>query len=365
MDRSSLFREGSMGKHRVKNRIFMAPLTRSRAENPEHAPEDIHAEYYAQRSSAGLIISEATVVSPRGVGFQNVPGIYTEAQTERWKKVTEAVHGKDGKIFMQLWHVGRLSHPDFLGGELPVSASAINPEMDIRTPGGRKPTVTPKELSIPEIERTIEDFALAGRNARKAGFDGVEIHSSNGYLFHQFFSNSSNKRADRYGGSPENNSRILFEVLDAMKAEIPEGDIGIRLNPMMRSMGGISVDETTTGIFEYIIKRLNTYSLAYLHLSRPLIATENEHAIDDVIGHFGKLYHGFVVANSNYDPDSAAKEVASGRADAIAFGRLFIPNPDLPERIRNHWDIAESDPSIYYGGGESGYTDFPFYDAKR
>lgn len=349
-----------MGSLNLANRVFMAPLTRSRATNPELVPTELHAEYYAQRASAGLIITEGTVVSPQGTGYINVPGIYTEAQVEAWKKVTATVHEKDGKIFMQIWHVGRMSHPHFQPeGKAPVAPSAINPNEEVFTSKGKTKTETPRALTTEEIKGIVQDFKNAAANAMKAGFDGVEIHSSNGYLIHQFFSNSSNLRTDEYGGSDENKARFFFEVIDAIKEVMPEDRIGVRLNPMLHHMMGQRVDEQTATTFEYIIKRLNDYNLAYLHLSRPFTPLGKEdYFVHDVIGHFGKLYQGFLVANAGYDAASGEQEVTANRAQAIAYGRPFISNPDLVERIANGWEFAEPNQDTFYTPGAEGYTDY-------
>jgi N-ethylmaleimide reductase len=361
MNQNPLFRPIEMGSQNFSNRIFMAPMTRSRSNNPEQAPTSIHAEYYAQRATAGLLITEGTIVSPRATGYINVPGIFSEKQTEAWKEVTAAVHKKGGRIFMQIWHVGRISHPDFHGGELPVAPSAINPEAEVYTTNGMTRTVTPQALSIPEIKDIVRDFRQAGENAMKAGFDGVEIHASNGYLFHQFFTNCSNQRTDAYGGSDENKARILFEVIEALTDVMPAEKIGVRLNPMLNGGFGITADSKTGKTFEYIVNRLNDYDLAYLHLSRPFQKQDESWFIADVIGHFRKIYRGTLVANGNYDPKSAAEEIASGRADAVAFGRPFIGNPDLVARIENGWELSPPDPKTFYTPGPEGYTDYPVY----
>lgn len=357
-----LFESAQVGATEVKNRVFIAPMTRSRSDNPDAVPTDIHVEYYKQRASSGLIITEGTVVSPRGVGYINVPGIYSDKQVEAWKKVTEGVHEAGGKIFMQIWHVGRISHPSFHNGELPHAPSAINPNMKVFTDKGPQDTVTPKEMTVEEIKTTVQDFKNAAANAMKAGFDGIEIHSSNGYLFHQFFTNCSNKRTDEYGGNDENKTRFFFEVLDAISEVMPLNRVGVRLNPMMHDLMGIKIDEETTKTFEYIITRLNDFDLAYLHLSRPFKdADDNPNFIKDVIGHFRPLYKGFLIANFAYDKESGEAELTSGRADAIAYGKPFISNPDLVERFKNDWPLAEFDNSTFYTPGAKGYTDYPFY----
>jgi N-ethylmaleimide reductase len=343
----------------LANRIFMAPMTRSRSDNTDSLVTERHAKYYAQRASAGLIISEGTVVSEMAVGYVNVPGIYSEKQTEAWKQVTNAVHKKGGHIFAQLWHVGRISHPDLLDGRLPLAPSAINPNKDILTYNGRVKSITPKELSVEEIKNIVNEFKHAAINAIKAGFDGVEIHASNGYLFHQFFNNVSNKRNDEYGGNDRNKSRFLFEVIDALKSVIPVNKIGVRLNPMMHGFSGILVDNQTAGTFNYIVNKLNDYDLAYLHLSKPTKILDEPYFIENVIGHYRKIYKGFLIANGNYNLESAENEIKSKRADAVAFGVPFIANPDLVLRFKNGNPLAEADKNTFYTSGDKGYIDYP------
>ena len=359
-----LLEPASIGGMPVKNRVIMAPMTRSRCDNPEFLTTELHVEYYKQRAGAGLIITEGTVVSPQGRGYINTPGIYSERQTAAWKNVTEAVHQEGGKIFIQIWHVGRISHPDFQDGKLPAAPSAVNPKQKVFTSKGLTDTQTPKALRGDEIKQIVNDFKKAGENAAKAGFDGVEIHSSNGYLFHQFFSSQSNKRTDKYGNSIENKARFFFEVIDALKEVMPENKIGVRLNPMMHGMQGIDVDENTVPVFDYVIKRLNDYTLAYLHLSRPVKVLNEPYFIQDVIGRYRKMYKGFLIANWNYDKDSAEKELAEGRADAVAFGRYFISNPDLVKRFEHNAALTEADQDTFYTPGPKGFTDYPAYDFK-
>ncbi|MGA2091609.1 MAG: alkene reductase, partial [Endomicrobiales bacterium] len=258
----SLLQSYILGGLKLKNRIVMAPMTRNRANNPGNVPTDLMAVYYAQRSSAGLIITEGSPISKRAVGYINTPGIYSPEQVEGWKKVTRAVHAKTGKIFLQLWHVGRISHPDFHAGELPLAPSALNPTMQLYTPLGLKDTVTPQAMSVVDIKKTIQDFRQGAKNAIEAGFDGVEIHASNGYLLHQFFNRGSNIRTDAYGGSIEKRAKILFEVIDEMKKVISVNAIGIRLNPSLHGLYGMSIDAETIKTFDYIVEELNKYKLA-------------------------------------------------------------------------------------------------------
>jgi len=348
-----------IGSMQLPNRIIMAPLTRCRADNEERMPTELHAEYYRQRAGAGLIITEGTVVSAQGIGYINTPGLYSEVQAKAWKQVCQEVHQEGGRIFAQLWHVGRISHPDFHGGKLPVAPSSINPETVIKTPLGRKPTVSPRELTIQDIAQIVNNFQSAALRAKVAGFDGVEIHSSNGYLFHQFFSNSSNKRTDQYGGAPENRSRFLFEVLDAVGNVLPFHRIGARLNPMLHDKTGIFLDKDTLQMFEYITDRLNAYNLAYLHLSRPFFPVTSPYLIKDVPAHFRAIFKGHLMVNGGYDKESAEHVLADGNADSVCFGRPFIANPDLPERVANDHPWATPDPVIFYTQGAEGYTTYP------
>ena len=349
-----------IGDLTLKNRVWMAPMTRSRANNPENKVFDIHTTYYRQRASAGLIISEGSQISSKAVGYINTPGIYTPEQTEAWKQVTQAVHEEGGHIFLQLWHVGRMSHPDFHGGELPVSASATNPNSKSYTPQGFKETVTAKEMTLEEIQQTIQDFKNGAKNAMEAGFDGVEIHSSNGYLLHQFFNATSNFRNDNYGGSIENRARILFEVIDAIKEVMPENRIGVRLNPSLHGVFGTEMDESTIPTFDYIIKRLNEYDLAYLHLSEPFTdVSELPFAEQNIAKRYRPIYHGTLVINNGFDQKKGNQIIEEGLADAVAYGKPFISNPDLPERFAQNADLAEWDQDTFYTPGEKGYTDYP------
>lgn len=356
-----LFQPYNLNGLSLNNRIIMAPLTRSRAANPDNAPtEELHAVYYGQRASAGLIITEGAQVSKQAVGYINTPGIHSEAQVEGWKKVTERVHEQGGKIFIQLWHTGRISHPDFHDGNLPLAPSPINPNTKSFTPEGFKDTVIPKEMTQGDIDQTIEDFAKAAKNAVRAGFDGVEIHSSNGYLFHQFFNGTSNHRTDQYGGSIENRARFFFEVLDALKAEIPEQKIGARFNPSAHGFFGVTMDADTIPTFEYILQKLNDYDLSYVHLSEPFTdVSEVPHAVTNIAKHFRPLYKGTLMINNGFDQEKGNKVIEEGHADLVAFGKLFISNPDLVERFKNDLALADWDKSTFYTPGKKGYIDYP------
>ncbi|MCF1422019.1 alkene reductase [Mangrovimonas futianensis] len=345
----------------LKNRVVMAPMTRSRANNPEKKPtEDLQGLYYQQRASAGLIISEGSQVSEEAVGYINTPGIHSKEQVEGWKLVTDKVHNEGGKIFIQLWHVGRMSHPDFHNGDLPLAPSPINPNAQSYTPEGFKDTVAPKEMTKEDILRTINDFKQAAKNAMEAGFDGVEIHSSNGYLFHQFFNATSNTRIDEYGGSIENRARFFFEVLDAIKEVMPEQKIGARFNPSLNGVFGMTMDEETIPTFEYIIKKLNDYDLAYIHLSEPFTdVSDISYAVTEIAKHFRPLYNGTLIINSNFDQEKGNQVIENGDADLVAYGKPFISNPDLVERFANNLELTEWNQDTFYTPGKEGYTDYP------
>ena len=355
----SLLKPIQVGDLQLKNLVWMAPMTRSRANNPENKVFEIHAEYYQQRASAGLIITEGSQISPQAVGYINTPGIYSGVQTEAWKAVTKAVHDAGGHIFIQLWHVGRMSHPDFHGGELPLSASATNPNSKSFTPHGFKDTVTAKEMTLDEIKHTIADFKNGSKNAMEAGFDGIEIHSSNGYLLHQFFNASSNHRTDEYGGCIENRARILFEVIDAIKEIMPENRIGVRLNPSLNGIFGMTVDEETIPTFDYIVNKLNDYNLAYLHLSEPFTdVSALPFAELNIAKRYRPMYNGTLVINNAFDLEKGNQIIEEGLADAVAFGKPFISNPDLVARFAQHAPLANWDSSTFYTPGEKGYTDY-------
>lgn len=355
-----------MGDLTLKNRVIMAPMTRSRADNKEMAPTDMHTEYYTQRAGAGLIITEGSQVSQEAEGYIYTAGIYNEDQVEGWKKVVKSVHDEGGKIFIQLWHVGRISHPDFHNGDKPLAPSAVNPNEKSFTPDGFKDTVEPKAMSLEDIKRTQEDFVKAAKNAKEAGFDGVEIHSSNGYLFHQFFNTNSNLRTDNYGGSRENRARFLFEVLDKVKEIWPSNRIGLRLNPSLNDIFGIKATQETIPTFDYIIDRLNDYDLAYLHLSEPFNDVSD---IDFLESHIAKryrpIYNGTLMINSNFDQESGNKVIEEGNADLVAYGKLYISNPDLAERFALNVPMTEWDKDTFYTQGKEGYTDYPKYKMQK
>jgi len=357
----SLLQPIKIGDLDLKNRVIMAPMTRSRADNPEKAPTaELQGKYYQQRASAGLIISEGSQISEKAVGYVNTPGIHTQKQIEGWKEVTKMVHDEEGKIFLQLWHVGRISHPDFHNGDLPHAPSAINPEAKAFTPEGFKDTITPKEMSAEDIKQTVQDFKNAAANAWEADFDGVEIHSSNGYLLHQFFSSTSNTRTDEYGGSIENRSRILFEIIDEIKSVMPENRIGLRLNPSLHGIFGMTLNEETIPTFDYIIEKLNDYDLAYLHLSEPFNdVSDVAQAETEIAKRYRPIYKGNLMINAHFDREKGNKVIEEGNADMVAYGKPYVSNPDLVERFAAKAELAEFDTDTFYTPGHKGYTDYP------
>ncbi len=351
-----LFAPSVLGTLPVANRVLMAPLTRSRA-SPGNLPNALMAHYYAQRASAGLIISEATQVTPQGQGYPNTPGVHSPEQIAGWHGVTQAVHERGGKIFLQLWHVGRISHPlTQADGGLPVAPSALQPAGEIYTEQGMKPFVTPRALTIDELPALVEDFRRAAANAKAAGFDGVEIHAANGYLIDQFLRDGTNQRVDSYGGSVENRGRLLREVTEAVLTVWEPGRVGVRLSPV-NPFNDIA-DSAPQSTFEAITEQLNAFGLAYLHV------------VEDRASKFDfqrlrQIFNGAYIANGDYDRDSAVAAIAGERADFIAFGKLFIANPDLPERLRRNGPFNVAQPASYYAGGAEGYDDYPALDTAR
>lgn len=349
-----------LGDLELKNRMVMAPMTRSRSNNEGNVATQLTAQYYAQRASAGLQISEGTFVSEKAVGFINVPAIYSEAQVAGWKLVTEAVHNEGGKIFAQLWHVGRMSHPDLHGGELPHAPSAINPHSKAFTENGFVDTVTPKEMTVADIQLTVQDFKQAAANAVAAGFDGIELHAANGYLFHQFFVTAANQRTDAYGGSIENRSRFLFETLNVLKGVVPYNRVGIRFNPAAHNLFGMVIDEETIPTYEYIVRRLNDYGLAYIHLTEPFNDVSNvPYAVTNVARHFRPLYNGTIIINKGFTRETGNQVIEEGLADLVAFGVPFIANPDLVKRFEVDAPLNTADPKTFYTTGTVGYIDYP------
>ncbi|MGB6151878.1 MAG: alkene reductase [Pricia sp.] len=360
----SLLKSYTLGNLEMPNRVVMAPMTRSRATNDDNAPtEDLHVKYYTQRATAGLIISEGSQVSKRGVGYINTAGMHNDAQVAGWKKVTDSVHKAGGRIFAQLWHVGRISHPDFHNGELPWAPSALNPEAEVYTPEGQKETVTPKAMTLEDIKTTRNEFVQAAKNAMAAGFDGIEIHSSNGYLFHQFFNGTSNHRDDQYGGTKENRARFFFEVLDAIKEVVPEHKIGARFNPSLNGVFGMTMDKDTIPTFDYIIERLSDeYGLAYIHLSEPFTdVSDLDYAVSNIAEHYRPKYKGTLMINGGFDQESGNKVIEDEYADLVSFAKLYVSNPDLVGRFRENVPVSDWEKDTFYTPGKEGYTD---YDAK-
>lgn len=338
--------------------MIMAPLTRRRAA-AGNIPTDLMTIYYAQRASAGLIISEATPISPQAIGYNNLPGIFTEEQVVGWQKITAAVHHKGGRIFMQLWHVGRLSHSLFQPDHaLPIAPSAISAGESINTPEGHRPMEVPRALETAEIAGIVEDYRKAAENALEAGFDGVEIHGANAYLIDQFLHDSSNIRTDAYGGSIENRTRFALEVVKAVCSVWGSQRVGIRLSPSNVRNG---MDDTSpAGLFSYFIEKLNDFNLAYLHLVEPMLPLDKYPLmIREVARYFRPLWKGQLITAGNYNKEKGEAALRDGIADMVAYGRLFISNPDLPARFAGQAPLTEPDVSTFYAGGEKGYTDYP------
>ena len=354
-----LFEPYQLGPIELSNRMVIAPMTRRRAENEGLSPNDIMVTYYEQRASAGLIVTEGSQVSPEGYGYTHTPGCYSEEQVEGWKKITRAVHVKGGKIFLQIWHVGAFSHPLLQPeGRLPLSASDVAPPGEVLTLEGHKPYVSPKPMTHEEIRKTVEDFANATRNAKAAGFDGVEIHGAHNYLIDQFLQDGSNKRDDEYGGSLENRARFLFEVLDAVCDAWEPERVGIRLSPAVNRLG--NGDSNPTQTFSYVIERLNEYNLAFLHISefgRPDFR-DNEDA-NTLLPFYRKIYKGTLISCGSYSKESAMRTLDDGKADLIAFGKPFISNPDLVERFKLDESLNPPRKETFYHGGAKGYIDYP------
>jgi N-ethylmaleimide reductase len=357
MTSEHLFNPIKVGALELRNRMVMAPLTRARA-GVERIPNALIAQYYRQRASAGLIISEATHVSPQGIGWVETPGIHTDEQVKGWQLVTEAVHEEGGKIYLQLWHTGRASHPDFqVDGALPVSASAIAPAGDAHTPLGKKPYVAPRALETEEIAGVVQTYAEATRRAQDAGFDGVEIHAANGYLIDQFLRDCSNHRTDAYGGSIPNRLRLLQEVTEAVVSAWSADRVGVRLSPT--NPFNDMKDSNPVATFSAAAELLNRYGFAYLHVLEALpghfLAGEGEF----VTPHLRNIFDGLLMVNGGYGRETGVEAIAQGDADLIAYGVPFIANPDLPERFRQHAALNPPDPATFYSHGSEGYTDYP------
>jgi len=351
---TSLFDPIQLGDLHLPNRVFMAPLTRARATADGRVPTPLMRAYYAQRASAGLILSEATSVTAMGVGYERTPGIWSAEQVAGWRTVTDGVHEKGGHIFLQLWHVGRISDPSLLGGALPVAPSAIAAQGHVSLLRPERPYPTPRALGLEEIPGVVAAYRQGAVNAQAAGFDGVEIHAANGYLIDQFLQDSSNHREDAYGGSVENRSRLLLEIADACIGVWGPGRVGVHLAPRgdAHSMG----DSDPLALFSHVAQSLGQRRVAFL--------CAREHAGTDRIGPaIKRAFGGVFVANEAFDGASAQADLDAGNADAVAFGKLFIANPDLPLRLRTGAPLNAPQPATFYAGGAAGYTDYPSLDA--
>jgi len=353
---ADLFTPVKLGSIELKNRVVMAPLTRNRA-GEGNVPQDMNVEYYAQRATAGLIVTEATPISEMGHGYPATPGIHTQAQVEGWKKVVSAVHAKGGKIVLQLWHVGRISHPSLLpNNALPVAPSAIKAAGQAFTYTGLQDFVTPRALELAELPGIVNEYAIATKNALAAGFDGVEIHAANGYLLDQFLRDGTNKRTDQYGGSIENRVRLLLEVAEAVVAVAGADKVGVRISPL-NPFNDIS-DSNPQALFNHVAKALSKFNLAYLH-----VVEGGTHGIPTPPFDFVELrnnFNGAYMANLSYDKAKGNAAIASGKVDCVAYGVPYIANPDLVERLRINAPLNEADQASFYGGTEKGYTDYPF-----
>lgn len=350
----TLYGPATLGDFELQNRVWMAPLTRNRAVDGD-VPNPLAVEYYRQRASAGLIITEASQVSPQGVGYPNTPGIHREDQIGPWKEITDAVHAEGGRIFLQLWHVGRISHPSFHGGELPVAPSAIAPEGDAFTATGPQPFVTPRALDASELPGVVASYRRAAELADRAGFDGVEVHGANGYLLDQFLRSASNQRDDEYGGSLRRRAKLMLEVVDAVTEVLGASRVGVRLSPVAEyhSMSDADPDET----FTHVANELRRRGIAYLHLVE--MPDFSGTPTDFDFGRIKAAFDGPIVGNGNYDRARAEAALAAGEVDFVAFGRSFIANPDLPRRLELDAALNEPDAATFYGGDEKGFTDYP------
>jgi N-ethylmaleimide reductase len=354
-----------MGDLRLANRIVMAPLTRSRATDPDLAPTELHVRYYSQRASAGLIITEGTWVSAQAIGWHDVPGLFAETQIRGWAAVTGAVHREGGVIFAQLWHTGALSHPDFFDGVAPLAPSAVNPQLRSPTATGNKPTVVPRAMTKADIRTTISDFATAAANAMRAGFDGVQLQAGFSYLISQFLNPATNLRDDEYGGPITNRARLLLDVLDAVAERIDIGRVGVKAGPAWVEQGQFRSTVDTLATSEYVVERLTTYPLAHWLLmgamadldGRPLAALQG----DGMFTHFRPRYRGTLIANVGMTRERGNQLIAAGLADLVAFGEPFIANPDLPARFAAQLPIERSDRASHYSPGAHGYTDYAPY----
>lgn len=352
----TLFSPVKLGDVELPNRFVMAPLTRTRA--PGHLPNKLMAEYYSQRASTGLLITECTMVTEGTSSFGDDPGIYSPEQIEGWKLTTDAVHKADGRIFMQIWHGGRAAHPLLNGGKEAVAPSAIAIDGETHTPEGKKPYTVPRALTVDEIKNIVNDFRQGAINAKAAGFDGVEIHGANGYLIDQFLRDSANQRTDEYGGSFENRSRFLFEVIEAVTSVFGSGRVGLRLSPLnsFQSMK----DSDPIAWTRFLAEQLNRFDLAYVHLMRADFFGIQQ---ADVVSAAREAYQGHLMVNMGYSPEEANQVIANGQADSVAFGTGILANPDFVERVKKGAELNQPNSDTFYTPGAEGYTDYPFMTA--
>ena len=360
-----LFSSYDLGPSQLKNRMVMAPMTRNRA-GRGNSPQPVNALYYAQRAGAGLIITEASQVSPQGLGYPDMPGIYSPEQIAGWRMVTDLVHSRGGLIFLQLFHCGRISHPSLQPeGGIPVAPSAIKPEGEAMTYEGPQPFVTPRALETEEISEIINQFRQGAENALAANFDGVEIHGANGYLVDQFLRDGTNQRADQFGGSIENRARFLFEVSKEVVNVMGQGRVGVHISP--GNPFNDIYDSDSEGLFYHIAEGLNRFPLAYLHVVEMDLAnpTDFNGDLNPITKKVRNIYKGTYMTNGGYDRDGAERVLETGDADLVSFGRPYLANPDLPERFRKNAPLNEPDESSFYGGDETGYTDYPFLDPEE
>mgnify|MGYP002700327390 CR=1 FL=1 len=354
---NNIFSAITLGDYQLSNRIFMAPLTRGRAVD-KGVPNALMAQYYGQRATAGLIIAEATAVAINGLGWMNAPGLFNAEQQAGWKNIADAVHEKGGRIFVQLWHMGSIVHPDFIDGELPVSSSAIKQQGSLTTPKGRdRGFAIPRSLTKPQIAEVIQQFVDAARRAIDAGLDGIEIHGANGFLVDQFTRDSINQRDDEYGGSIDNRLRFMMEIVEAVCAEIGSGKVGIRISPS-NSVWGIK-DSDPKATFLQAVSRLNDFNLAYVHILEPKPVTKNVMNADYLTPVLRERYQGNLIINGGYNKKSANEALANNEAEAIVFGTPFISNPDLVERFFINAELAQPDNTTFYTSTAKGYTDYP------
>jgi N-ethylmaleimide reductase len=365
---SKLFSPAKVGSYQLNHRVVLAPLTRMRTE-PGNVPGDLMVEYYSQRATeGGLLISDATAISPLAIAYVDAPGIYTQAHVQGWKRVVDAVHAKGARMFLQIWHAGRQAHPANTGGVTPIAPSALR-SLEYAAIRDRQGAISevdlvePRALELHEIPGIVEQFRHSAQLAKEAGFDGVELHAANGYLLDQFLLDGSNHRTDEYGGPIENRARFLFEVVDAVASVWGPGRVAVRLSPS-GSYGTMS-DSDPHATFGYVAKRLNDYDLAYLHVIEPRVRgnEDNEHASDEGVSSkdVRRIFNGTIVAAGGFTRESAEQIVADGHADLVAFGRTFLANPDLPERLRTGAPLNRYDRTTFYGGDERGYIDYPFH----